>query len=216
MKLPNNLRTVCTKIIKTIAHNTKQRRPRFRKTSKAVSISIEYRQTSQTQDVKNQCTKRSLRKIAQPKRDSALEQKTRIVSCREISASSQNGFFLHPKNQAKQSSKRHFWNVLNVVLESFCFAQETKAVFISIRYPKASQTQDVKSQSTKCSLREMAQPKCDSAFEQKTRIIPRRETSGSSQNNFCSYNQRKQQSRAQTDILEPTQRRFGKLVFSFW
>ena len=95
VKSPNNFRKVCTKMIKTIAHNTKQRRPRFRKTSKAVFKSIRYSQTSQTQDVKSQSTKRSLRKIAQPKRDSALEQKTRIVSCREISASCQNNFFIY-------------------------------------------------------------------------------------------------------------------------
>ena len=77
-------------------------------------------------------------------------------------------------NQAQESSKRHFCNVLNVVLESFCFTQETKAVLISIRYPKASQTQDV-SESTKRSPRKLAQPKRDSAFEQKTRIVRSRE-----------------------------------------
>ena len=54
-----------------------------------------------------------------------------------------------------------------MVLESFCFAQETKAVFISVRYPKISQTQDVKSQITKRSLGELAQPNRDSAFEKK-------------------------------------------------
>ena len=150
----------------------------FPKKSKAVFISIRYHKTSQTQDVKSQSTERSVRKIAQSKRESAFEQKTRIVSCREILASSQNSFFyLQPKNQAEQSSKRHFWNVLNVVLESFCFAQETKAVFISIRSPKTSQTQDVKSQITKRSLRELVKPKCDSASEQKTRIVPSREIS---------------------------------------
>ena len=109
--------------------------------------------------------------------------------------------FLQPKNQAEQSSKRHFWNVLDVVLESFCLAQETKAVFICIRYPKTTQTQDVKSQSTKRSLQELAQPKRDSAFEQKTRIVPSREISGRSQNNFWSYSQRKKQSWAQTEIF---------------
>ena len=109
--------------------------------------------------------------------------------------------FLQPKNQAEQSSKRHFWNVLDVVLESFCLAQETKAVFICIRYPKTTQTQDVKSQSTKRSLQELAQPKRDSAFEQKTRIVPSREISGRSQNNFWSYSERKKQSWAQTEIF---------------
>ena len=114
---------VCAKTIKTIAHNTKRRRPRFRKKSKAVFLSIRYRKTSQTQDVKSQSTERSVRKKAQPKREFAFEQKTRTVSCRVISASSENSFFyLQPKNQAEQSSKRHFWNLLNVDLESFFFA----------------------------------------------------------------------------------------------
>ena len=109
-------------------------------------------------------------------------------------------FYLQPKNHAEQSSKRPFWNVLNVVLESFCFAQETEAVFISIRLHKTSQTQNVKSQSTKRTFRELAQPKHDSAFEQKTRIVPSREISGSSQNSFCSHSQKKQ-SWAQTDFF---------------
>ena len=80
--------------------------------------------------------------------------------------------------------------------------------FISIRYPRTSQSQDVKSQSTKRNLRELAQPKHDSAFEQKTRIVPSREISGSSQNSFCSYSQKKQ-SWAQTDF-------FGTHWTSFW
>ena len=70
-------------------------------------------------------------------------------------------FQLQPMQQAHQSSKRRFWNVLKLVLESFCFAQETGAVFLSIRYHKTSQTQDVKSQSTEPSLRKLAQPKRD-------------------------------------------------------
>ncbi len=61
----------------------------------------------------------------------------------------------------------------------------------------------------KRSFRQPAQPKRDSEFEQKTRIVPRREISGSSRNNFCSYNQRKQQSRAQTDF-------FGTYSKSLW
>ena len=96
-------RTVCTKIIKTIAHNPKRRRPCFQKKSKAVFLSIRYRKTSQTQDVKSQSTEHSVRKIPQPKGDSAFEQKTRIVSCREISASSQNSFFIY--NQRIQPSR---------------------------------------------------------------------------------------------------------------
>ena len=133
----------------------------------------------------------------------------------QVKRSKEQIFYLQPKKQAQQSSNRHFWNVLNVVLESFYFAQETKAILISIRYHKTSQTQDVKSKSTKPNLRKLAQPKRDSAFEQKTRFVSSREIWGSSQNNFCSYNQRKHQSRAQTHIFGTYSTRFGKLVFFF-
>ena len=116
---------------KTFLERTQRRFGKFLFCSrnKSVFISIRYHKTSQTQDVKSQSTKRSLRELAHLKRDSAFEQKTRIVPGREISGSSQNSFFLQPKNQAEQGSKRHFWNVLNVVLENFYFAEATKAVF---------------------------------------------------------------------------------------
>ena len=172
-------------------------------------LSIRYRKTSQTQDVKSQITERSVRKIAQPKRDSAFEQETRFVLNWRSEGALKTGFLVRTKEKSPQELKKHFWNVHNVVLESFCFAQETKAVFISIRYPKTSQTQELKSEKTKPNLRKLAQPKRDSAFEQKTRIVPKRETSGSSQNIFFSYNQRKKQSRAQTDF-------FGTYSASFW
>ena len=64
VKSPYLFRKVCTKIIKTIAHNTNRRRPHFQKKSKAVLISIRYRNTYQTQDVKSQNTERSLRSLA--------------------------------------------------------------------------------------------------------------------------------------------------------
>ena len=47
----------------------------FPKKSKAVFISIRYRKTSQKEDVKSQSTKRSLRKLAQEKPNTAVEQK---------------------------------------------------------------------------------------------------------------------------------------------
>ena len=75
MKSPNIFRKVCTKIIKTIAHNTKRRKPRFQKKSKAVFTNIRDHKTSQTQDVKSQSTKRNLRNLAQAKPNTAVEQK---------------------------------------------------------------------------------------------------------------------------------------------
>ena len=101
VKSPKVFRKVCTKIIKTIAHNTKWRQPRFQKNQ--FFLTIRYRKTSQTQDVKSQSTERSVRKIAMPKPDSAFEQKTRIVLCREISAISQNSFFSY--NQRIKTSR---------------------------------------------------------------------------------------------------------------
>ena len=79
VKSPNIFRKVLTKIIKTFAHNKKRRRPRFRKKSKAFFINTRYRKITHTQDVKSQSTKCSVRKLAQPKRDSAFEQETRFV-----------------------------------------------------------------------------------------------------------------------------------------
>ena len=46
-----------------------------------------------------------------------------------------------------------------------------KLFFLSIRYRKTSQTQDVKSQNTKGGVRKLAQAKRDSAFEQETRFV---------------------------------------------
>ena len=94
------------------------------------------------------------------------------------------------------------------------FPKKSKAVFISIRYRKTSQTQDVKSQSTKRSVRKLAQPKLDSAFEQETRFVSSAEICGSSQNSFFSYNQSNKPIRAQKKFLERTQGRFGNFPFS--
>ena len=119
----------CTKIIKTIAHNPKRQRPRFRKNQKLFFLFIRYRKTSQTQDVKSESAERSVRKIAQPKRDSAFEQKTRIVSCKETSASSQNSFFIY--NQKIQPSRAQknifgldstsFWKVSDLLKKQKLF-----------------------------------------------------------------------------------------------
>ena len=91
------------------------------------------------------------------------------------------------------------------------FPKKSKAVFLSIRYRKTSQTEDVKSQSTERSVRKLAQPKRDSTFEQETRFVPSKETSGSSQNIFFSYNQTKKQSRVQTGIFETYTTSFWKV-----
>ena len=42
-------------------------------------------------------------------------------------------FLVTTKETSPAELKKTIWNVLNVVLESFYFAPETKAVFISIR-----------------------------------------------------------------------------------
>ena len=110
---------ICTETFKKNVHNPKRRRPRFQK-MKNCFFNIWYC-ISQIHDLKP-IIKRSFRQSAQPKRDSAFEQKTRTVSSREIWGSSQNSSSSYNQGQqAHHSSKRPFWNVLNVVLESLCF-----------------------------------------------------------------------------------------------
>ena len=119
-------------------------------------------------------------------------------------------FFYNQRIQPTRAQKvifgtywRSFWK--------FTVFVKKKAVFISIRYHKTSQTRDIKSHSTKRSVRKLAQPKRDSAFEQKTCFVPSRETSGSSQNIIFSYNQGQKQSKAQTDIFETYSTSFWKV-----
>ena len=69
--------------------------------------------------------------------------------------------------------------------------------------------QVVKSQSTKRSVRKLAQPKRDSAFQQETRIVSSGEFWGSSEDSFFSYNQSNKPTRAQKDV-------FGTYSTSFW
>ena len=175
----------CTETFKKKVHNPKRRRPRFQKMKNCFFNS--WYCISETHDSKPNI-KRSFRQIALPKHDSAFEQKTRIVSSREIWGSSQNTFSTYNQKNAKQSSNGHFWKTLNVVLESFCFAQETKAVFISIRYHKTSQPQDVKTQSTNRNLRKLVQAKPNSAAGTKLGINSRTLISWTSHNTLFSRN----------------------------
>ena len=120
-------------------------------------------------------------------------------------------FLVKTKATCPPELKKTFLERTQRRLEIFCFAQGKKAVFIIIRYPKTSETQDLKNQSTKPSLRKLAQPKLDSAFEQKTCIVPTTENSASPQNIIFSWNQRKQQSWARTDIFETYSTSFWKV-----
>ena len=96
----------------------------FPKKSKAVFISIRYRKTSQTQDVKSPSTERSVRKLARPKGDSAFEQKTRIVPGRDLRKFSKQFSLATTKQKSRAALKAYFWfwNVRNVFLEFLCFA----------------------------------------------------------------------------------------------
>ena len=178
----------------------------------------------------------------QPKRDSAFDQKTRIVPSRETSGSSQNIYFSYNQRKKQSSARKDifgtysksfgklvfsFWwdrplffleslyenhqnNCIQNKMTKTTFRKKSKVVLISIRYGKTIQTQDVKSQSTERSVRgKIAQPKLDSAFEQKTRIVSCREISASSQNSFFIYDQRIKPTTAQKDI-------FGTYSTSFW
>ena len=114
---------------KTIAHKTKWWRPRFRKGSKAVFISIRYRKTSQTRVVKSQSTKRSVRKLAQPKPDSTFEQETRLVSWREISGRSQNSFWVTTEATSPPELKKPFLERTQRRFGKFLFCSRSGSCF---------------------------------------------------------------------------------------
>ena len=71
----------CTETFKRNVHKAKRRRPRFRKMKNCFFNN--WYCISQIHDIKPNI-KRSFRQPAQPECDSAFEQKTRIVSSREI------------------------------------------------------------------------------------------------------------------------------------
>ena len=137
------------------------------KKSKAVFLSIRYRKTSQTQDVKSQSTKRGVGKLAQLKRDSAFEQKTRIVPNQEIWGSFQNSFLVTTEAKSPPDLKKTFLERTQRRFGKFLFCSRNRMFFTSIRYHKTSQTQDGKSQSTNRSLRKPAQAKPNMAVKQK-------------------------------------------------
>ena len=196
-------------------------------------LSIRYRKTSQTQDVKSQSTERSVGKTAQQNVTLHLNKKHVLFQVERPQEVLKTYFFSY--NQRRKQSRAQtdifgtystsFWKLMfsfwwdcptyfgrfvrksskqlhTIQNDEDHLSEKIKSCFfLSIRYRKTSQTQDVKSQNTERSVRKIAQPKRDSAFEQKTRIVPSRETSGRSQNNFCSYSHRKKQSWAQRDVF---------------
>ena len=85
--------------------------------------------------------------------------------------------------------------------------------FLSIRYRKTSQTQDVKSQITERSVRKIAQPKRDSAFEQETRFVLNWRSEGALKTGFLVRTKEKSPQELKKTFLERTQRRFGKFLF---
>ena len=111
-----------------------------------------------------------------------------------------------------RKSSKHLHTIQND--ESQVSEKIKSCFFLSIRYRKTSQTQNVKSRSIERSVRKIAQPKGDSAFEQKSRIVScreRREISAISQNSFSSYKQRIKPSRAQKDLLGTYSTSFRKV-----
>ena len=181
----------------------------FAQETEAIFISIWYHKTSRTQVVKSQGTKGSLRSLAQPNRDSAFEQKTRIFPSREIWGNSQNSFFTYNRSNKPTRAQKDIFGTYSTSFWKVSILLEKQNFFISIPYHKTSQTQDGTSQSTNLSLRKLAQPNRDSSFEQKTRIVPSREIWGSSQNNIFSYNRSNKPTTAQKDT-------FGTYSTSFW
>ena len=122
---------------------------------------------------------------------------------------------LQPKKQAQQSSKRQLWNVLSVVLESFYFAQETKAVFISNRYYKTSQTQDVEAKVPNVAFENWRSRNVTLHLNKKHVLFQVESSQEVLKTDFLNTTKEKSQAELKKTILERTQRRFGKFVISF-
>ena len=125
-------------------------------------------------------------------------------------------FLVTTKKTSPPEIKKTFLELTQRRFGSFVFRSRKKGVFLNIRFHKTSQTQDAKSESTKRSLRKLAQPKRDCAFEQKPRNVPSRQTLGSSQKFFLVTTKEKNKAELKLTLLERTQRGFGKFLFSFW
>ena len=77
----NHPNKVCTESIKTIAHITKRRRPRFQYMQNSVLLK---NLVSWDNSNAGQCTKGSLRKNVQAKSEPAVGQKTRFITRKKI------------------------------------------------------------------------------------------------------------------------------------
>ena len=111
-------------------HTIQNDKTTFLKISKAVFISFRYRKTSQTQDEESQSTEGSVRKLAQPKRDSAFEQETHIVSCREISASSQNSFFSYNQKMKPSRAQKDLFGTYSTSFEKVSVLLKKQKLFL--------------------------------------------------------------------------------------
>ena len=166
---------ICTETFKKMYLNQNDADNGSEKIKSCFFLSIRYRKTSQTQDVKSQSTERSVPKTAQPKRDSAFEQKTRIGHVERSQQVLKAAFLITTKESSRAELKKTFLEHTQRRFGKFLLCSRNKNFLLNIRYHKTSQTQDGKSQSTNRTLRSLAQPKRDSAFEQKTRIVSCRE-----------------------------------------
>ena len=84
---------------------------------------------SQTHNLKP-IIKRSFRQPAQPKRDYAFEQKTRIVSSREISGSSQNSFFSCNQGNKPSTAQKDIFETYSTLFWKVCVLLKKQKLFL--------------------------------------------------------------------------------------
>ena len=129
VKSPNIFRKVWTKIIKTIAHNTKRRRPRFRKKIKSCSYKYSVSQDISNAGCKEPKYQRSVRKLAQPKRDSAFEQETRFVSKGRSEEVLKTAFLVTTKATGPPELRKTFLERTQPRFGKFLFCSRNKSCF---------------------------------------------------------------------------------------
>ena len=156
----------------------------------------------------------SFRQPAQPKRDSALKQKARIVSSREIWGSSQNRFFTYNQKKPSRAQKdifgtysTSFWKV-SILLR--------KPIFLKV----LDITRHLKRRMERAKVPNVAievwrSQKVTLDLNKKHVLFQVERSQEVLKTDFLVTTKEKSKAELKKTNLERTQRRFGKFVFSF-
>ena len=139
MRSPIIFRKVCTKIIKTIAHNTKQRRPRFRKNQK-----LFFSKNSVSQDISNAGCKEPIlpnaafEKYRSQKVTLQLNKKHVLFHVERSQQNLKTAFFIYNQRIKPTRAQKDIFGTYSTSFWKFLFCSRNKSCFY-----KYSVSQDI-------------------------------------------------------------------------